>query len=47
MTYDELLRSVDEHDHRSAVVLHQSRAAALEKVDKATFSYVFLVVRMP
>lgn len=37
------LHSVDHQDHRSsAVVLNQSRAVALEKVDKAPFSYVFL-----
>jgi hypothetical protein len=37
------LHSVDEQDHRNTVVLNQSRAVALEKVDKAPFSYVFLI----
>jgi hypothetical protein len=37
------LHSVDEHNHRNTVVLNQSRAAALEKVDKAPFSYVSLI----
>ncbi|KAN0113395.1 phosphate transporter [Russula decolorans] len=32
------LHSADEQDHRSTVVLNQSRAVALEKVDKAPFS---------
>jgi hypothetical protein len=37
------LHSADEQDHRSTVVLDQSRAVALAKVDKAPFSYVSLV----
>ena len=41
------LHNFDEHDHRSTVVLNRSRAAGLEKVDKAPFSFVFPIVRMP
>ena len=36
------LHSADEQDHRSTVVLNKSRAVALERVDKAPFSYVLL-----
>ena len=35
------LHSVDEDHRSSAVMLDKSRTAALERVDKAPFSYVF------
>lgn len=37
------LNSSEEHDPRSTLVLDQSRAVALAKVDRAPFSYVFLI----